>query len=117
MNLGMAGFAKSHQVLSIMRAALGEGLHMVYLLGWCVDTVLKAPLTKRVGSSIAVTDTFPCTSVATFGIWVSVVLLVAFGFLLFMLRTEASVCQIRATGIGAGTFWFSWHRIPPSVWV
>ena len=65
MNLGMAGFAKSHQVLSIVRAALGEGLHMVYLLGWCVDTVLKAPLTKRVGSSIAVTDTFPCTSVAT----------------------------------------------------
>jgi hypothetical protein len=117
MNLGMAGFAKSHQVLSIMRAALGEGLYMVYLLGWCVDTVLKTSLTKRVGSSIAVTDTFPCTSVATLSIRVSVILLVAFGFLLFMLRTEASVCQIRATGIGAGTFWLSWHRIPPSVWV
>ena len=25
---------------------------MVYLLGWCVDTILKAPFTKRVGSSI-----------------------------------------------------------------
>ena len=43
---------------------------------------------KRVGSSIAVTDTFPCTSVATFGIWVSVVLLVAFGFLVEYLETE-----------------------------
>ena len=53
---------------------------MVYLLGWCVDIILKTPLTKRMGSSIAVTDTFPCTSVATFGSWISVVLLVAFGF-------------------------------------
>lgn len=40
------------------------------------------------GSSIAVTDTFPCTSVATFCIWVSVVLLVAFGFLVEYLETE-----------------------------
>ena len=88
---------------------------MVYLLGWCVDTVLKAHLTKRMGSSIAVADTFPCTSIATLGIWISVVLLVAFGFVLFMFRTEASVCQIRASVIGAGTFWFSGHRIPPSV--
>lgn len=83
---------------------------MVYLLGWCVDIILKAPFTKRVGSSIAVTDTFPCTSVATLGIRISVVLLVAFGFLLFMLRTEASVCQIRAAGIGAGTFWLSCYQ-------
>ena len=64
---------------------------MVYLLGWCVDTILKAPLTKGMGSSIAVTDTFPCTSVATLGIWISVVPLVSFGFHLFMLWTEASV--------------------------
>ena len=90
---------------------------MVYLLGCCVDTILKTHLTKRMGISIAVTDTFPCTSIATFGIRVSVVLLVAFGFLLFMLWTEASICQIRASGIGTGTFWLSWHRIPPSVWV
>lgn len=75
-----------------MRAALGEGLHMVYLLGWCVDTVLKAPLTKRVGSSIAVTDTFPSSTIASLGSRVAFVTFVAFGFQLSVFLTEATVC-------------------------
>ena len=83
---------------------------MVYLLGWCVDTILKAPLTKRVGSSIAVTDTFPCSAVLAVNIGAALVFVVLAAFLHTVLFTKLSFTEVGAAGMRAGSQRFLRHR-------
>ena len=71
---------------------------MVNLLGWRVHTFRKADFTQWVLRSIAVPDALPCPSVPALGGWVTVVPFVALGFQLFVLRAEAPVCQVGASG-------------------
>ena len=106
----MAGSAKCHEIGSVMGAALRQRLHVVDLLGWCVDTFRKTDLTQWMGSSIAVTDTLPGSAVATLGFGITIIFLVASGFLFGMLLAEATVCKTWAAGIGAGTLRFSGHE-------
>ena len=47
-DLGVAGTAKAHQVLSCMGAALGDRLFVVYLFSRDKATFLLATLTERV---------------------------------------------------------------------
>ena len=105
----MAGGAKSHEISSVVGAALRQRLHMVDLLGWCVDTLRKTNLAQWMGSSIAVTDTLPGSAVATLGLGITIIFLVASGFLFGMLLAEATVCKTWAAGIGAGPLRFPWH--------
>ena len=61
------------------------------LLGWCVNTFLKADLTKRMGSSVAISDTLPSSTISSLGSRVMFVSFVAFGLSLGMFFTEATV--------------------------
>jgi hypothetical protein len=105
----MAGSAKGHEIGSVVGAALRQRLHMVDLLGWCVDTLRKTNLAQWMGSGIAVTDTLPGSAVATLGLGITIIFLVASSFLFGMLFAEATVCKTWAAGIGAGTLGFPWH--------
>ena len=80
------------------------------LLGWCINTLRKALFTKRMSSGIAVTDALPCTTVATLGGVISIIMFVAPGFLLGVLLTEATVRKIRTAWIRTGTLRFSRHQ-------
>lgn len=77
-NTCMAGSAKSHEIGSVMGAALRQRLHVVDLLGWCVDTIRKTNLTQWMGSSVAVTDTLPGSAVATLGLGIAFIFFIAF---------------------------------------
>lgn len=79
-NACMAGGAKSHEIGSVMGAALRQRLHVVDLLGWCVDTLRKTDLAQRMGSSVAVTDTLPGSAVATLRLGIAFIFFIAFGF-------------------------------------
>ncbi len=76
----MAGSAKSHEIGSVMGATLRQRLHVVDLLGWCVDTLRKTNLTQRMGSSVAVTDTLPGSAVATLSLGIAFIFFIAFSF-------------------------------------
>ena len=81
----------------------------MYLLGWCVHTLLKAELTHGMRSSVAVADTFPSSAITSLSGRVSVVTFVALGFQLGVFLTETTVSKIWTAGIGTGPFWSSWQ--------
>ena len=96
-----------------MAASFGQRFDVVHLLSLYVPSFRKASLAERVGMNITVADSFPSTTVPSLGSLVAVVLLVASLLLPFVLRTEASVCQVGTAGEGAGTLWFPWHLASP----
>ncbi len=96
-----------------MAAAFGQRSDVVHLLSLYVSSFRKATLAERVGMNVTVADSFPGTTVSSLGSLVAVVLLVASLLLPFVLRTEASVCQVGTAGEGAGTLWFPWHLASP----
>jgi len=87
----MTLFAKSNQVFSVMSSTLREWELVMYLLGRNVASFLQALLTQWMGSSVAITDSFPCSSVPTVYSRVSVVLLVAFVLKFFVFLTKSTV--------------------------
>ena len=99
MNSGMTGLAKGNQIISCVSATLGQRHLVVDFLGRNQFAVLLAHLTQRVLLHIAVTDTLPSPSVSTAYSRVSVILLVAFGFLPFVFLTEPSISQLGTTGM------------------
>jgi hypothetical protein len=73
-------------------------------------------LTERVRLDVAVTDSFPATTIALVGLGVAFVLVVLFVHDLLMLSTvllvpsaEIAYSEPTAAGVGAGTFRFVWH--------
>ena len=81
----------------------------MYLLGWRVHTFLKAKFTKRVGSCIAISDTFPSSAISSLGSRVTFVSFVALGLNLCMFFTEATVSKVGTAGIRTGSLWSSWQ--------
>lgn len=79
-NACMAGSAKSHEIGLVMGAALRQRLHVVDLLGWCVDTLRETDLAQRMGGSVAVTNTLPGSAVATLGLGIAFIFFIAFSF-------------------------------------
>lgn len=63
----------------------------MYLLGWRVNTFLKADFTKRMGSSVAISDTLPSSAIPSLGSRVTFVSFVALGLNLGVFLTEATV--------------------------
>lgn len=113
MNLRMTAFAQSDEIASIMCSTLREWELMMYLFGCDVTSVLQALLTQWVGSSVAVTDAFPISAVASLGSRVTVVLFVAFVLFLLVLQAVATVRKVRAAGMGTRSFRFPWHWCSP----
>ena len=59
----MTALAKTHQIASVMGAALWNGNLVVYLINRDKDALLEAPLTEGMRLNIAVTNPFPCSAV------------------------------------------------------
>ena len=97
--LCVAGFTKGDQILCGMSTSFRERQLVVDLFGGCQFSVLFAQLTQRVCFCVTVTDTLPCSAVSTAYSRVTVVLLVALGFLLGVFLTESSVGQLGTAGV------------------
>ena len=82
-----------------MSTSFREGQLVVDLFGGCQLSILLAQLTQWVGFCVAVTDALPCSAVPTAYSRVTVVLLVALGFLLCVFLTEPSVGQLGTAGV------------------
>ena len=81
----------------------------MYLLGWRVHTFLKADFTKRMGSSIAISNTLPSSAIPSLGSRVTFVSFVPLGLNLGMFFTEATVSKVGTAGIRTGSLWSSWQ--------
>ena len=99
-----------------MRATLGQRYDVVNLLRGSDLAALVAPLAQGVGSNEAVAHTLPRPAVAFLHSRVTLVALVALGFLLCVLLTEATVGQPWAAGVGAGTLGSAGHWGSPPDW-
>ena len=83
----------------------------MHLLRLDEPAFLLAPLTKRVCIHIAVTDAFPRPAILTLGSRIPVILFISLVLRFPMFLTKPAVRQPWTAGVGAGTFWFSWHRL------
>ena len=97
-----------------MSAAFGKRLLVMHLFGRYKFPVLLAQLTQRVLLDIGVTNPLPDTPVATPGLRIAVVSLVALRFHLCVFLTEPTVGKPWTAGVGTGSLGFTWHAYPPS---
>lgn len=109
----VAALAESHEIIPVVRPALGERELVVYLLGRRINTVLQALLAQRVGGGVAVTDTFPRPTVPLAHRWVTVVPLVAFILqpLMLLAVTLTVLHQIGTARKGTWVLRLSWHML------
>ena len=94
-----------------MRPAFGQGFLMVYFLNRHKNSFPVTQFTERMSLYIAVTDSFPCTSVPTAYSRVPAILLVASVHKLCMFLTEPPVRKFRTAGIRTRPLWFSRHQL------
>ena len=74
------------------------------------SSVLITLLAKRMGFDVAVPDPLPGPAVALVGLWVSLVLVVAFRYHPLMLGAVLSaVCKPTAARVSTRTLRFVWH--------
>ena len=86
---------------------------MVDFLGRGKLISLLTLLTERMRLDVAVTDTFPCTTISFVGLRVTSVLVVELVCFLQMLGAVllTNLSEEAATGIGTRPFWFVWHCV------
>jgi hypothetical protein len=115
-DLGVAGTAKAHQIVSRMSAALRDGNDVMHFLDGSVPTFLEAAFAQRVCRSVAVSDSFPTPAVFLIAVgsaFVTVVI-VPHGFPVFL--TVGTVREPTASGIAAWSFRFPWHPFTSLSW-
>ena len=83
---------------------------MMYFFGENHLAILKALLAERVLLDVAVADPFPAAAIFLMHIRRPLILIVLSSRFLTMLITVGLFGQFRASGVGAGTLWFSGHR-------
>ena len=109
-NSGVTGFTKSHQIASLIAAALREREDVVDLFGRRQLALLLALLTKRMQLDVAIADALPASAVAFVGLGVALVLVVLFVHDLFMLGAVLlAVCKPTAAWVSTRTLRFVWH--------
>jgi hypothetical protein len=109
----MTAAAKGDEVLFAVIAAFRQRSFVMHLLGLHQQALLVAQLTHGVLLHVFVSDALPRSTVATLDCWVPVIFLIAPVLLLLMLRAEATLRQVGATGEGAGAFGLVGHCAPP----
>lgn len=83
------------------------------LLDRCKPALFLALLTKRMRLDVAVTDAFPCTTVAFVRFGVTLIFVVEFAHdLLVFCAVLLAVSKPTAAGVSTGSFWFVWHGKP-----
>lgn len=90
-DLAVTGLAQCHEVISCMSATLRQGLEVVDFLGGNKPSFFLAMLTQRMRLDIAVTDSFPGTSVTAAGSRVTVVAFITLCLLLCVFLAEPSI--------------------------
>lgn len=111
----VTGAAETHQVISCMGAAATDRYDVMNFIHQGCPSFSKAALAERVGSSVAVTDTFPSATVLLVHVRAAGVTIVAGVFLLLMFGAVlfSFLSKLRAAGKGTGPLRFPWHRFPP----
>ena len=106
----MTGFTKSHQIASLIAAALRERKDVVDFFGRRQLALLLTLLAEGMQLDVAVTDALPAPAVAFVGLGIAFILVVLFVHDLLMLGTVLlAVCKPTAAGVGTGTLWFIGH--------
>lgn len=109
----MTGLTQGHQVTSFMCSTTRQWQDVMNLLCHCYSTVLVTLFAQWMLLDVAITNPFPRPAIPTSYSWVTIILFVAFAFLLLMLYAKPSVSKLGATWEGARSFWFPWHLAPP----
>ena len=109
MYLRVAGLAQTHEVLSCVSAALGNGQNVVYFLHRSQPPLLKTHLAERMLCRIAVTDAFPGSAVLAVDIDATLVFVVLAAFFYTVLFTKLSFAEVGTAGMGAGSEWSLGH--------
>ena len=103
--------AQTFEIALVIRATIGDRLHMMHQRCHRCSAQSKANLAEWMSRDIAVTDFLPRTSVPF-------MLIVATGKMLVMSLHKApmflavarpTVGEIRTATVSAGAFWFRWH--------
>lgn len=110
MYLRVARLAQTHEVLSCVSAAFGNGQNVVNFLHRSQPTFLETHLAEGMLRRIAVTDTLPCSAVLAVDIGTALVFIIFAAFLRAVLLTELSVTEVGTAGVGAWSQRFLRHR-------
>jgi hypothetical protein len=110
-DLGVAGLAEAHEVVSCVSAAFGNGQDVVNFLYRGQPTFLEAHLTEGMLRRIAVTDAFPRSAVLAVDIGAALVFVVLAAFLHTVLFTKLSFTEVGAAGMRAGSEWSLGHLL------
>ena len=108
--LRVARLAQTHEVLSCVSAAFGNGQNVVNFLHRSQPTFLETHLAEGMLRRIAVTDTLPCSAVLAVDIGTALVFIIFAAFLRAVLLTELSVTEVGAARVGAWSQRFLRHR-------
>ena len=109
--LRVARLAQTHEVLSCVSAAFGNGQNVVNFLHRSQPTFLETHLAEGMLRRIAVTDTLPCSAVLAVDIGTALVFIVFSAFLHTVLFTELSFAEVGAAGMRAGSEWSLGHLL------
>ena len=90
-DLGVAGLTQTHEIISCVCAAFGNGQNVVNFLYRSQPTFLKAHLTEWMLRCVTVTDAFPCSAVLAVDIGTAFIFIVLAAFLHTVLFTELTV--------------------------
>ena len=110
MYLRVAGLAQTHEVLSCVSAALGNGQNVVYFLHRSQPTFLEALFTQRMLCGITVADTLPRSAVFAVDIGTALVFIIFASFHRAVLLTELSVTKVGTAGVRTRSQRFLRHR-------
>ena len=111
--LRVAGLAQTHEVLSCVSAALGNGQNVVYFLHRSQPTFLETHLTEGMLRRIAVTDAFPRSAVLFIDVCAALVFIVPAALLHTVLLAKLSFTEIGAAWMGAWSEWSFGHWLIP----
>ena len=110
-DLGVAGLTETHQIVTCMSAAFGNGQDAVNFLYRGQPTFPETHLTERMLCRVSVTDVFPCSAVLAVDIEAALVFVVLAAFFHTVLVTKLSFTEIGAAGVRAGSEWSLGHLL------
>ena len=110
-DLGVAGLAEAHEVVSCVSAAFGNRQYVVNFLYRSQPTFLETHLTEGMLRRIAVTDAFPRSAVLAVDVGVALIFVILAAFLHTVLFTKLSFTEVGAAGMRAGPEWSLGHLL------
>jgi hypothetical protein len=108
-DLGVAGLAEAHEVVSCVSAAFGNRQYVVNFLYRSQPTFLEAHLTEGMLRRIAVTDAFPRSAVLAIDVGAALVFIVPAAFLHTVLFAKLSFTELGAARMRARSEWSLGH--------